>query len=63
MSKDATLKVNATMDALLTAAVARVPESALEQWLGKVHCGDCIELIEIARRAIRKERKVLEAGF
>lgn len=34
-----------TMDDLLTAAVNRVPSSALQQWLHKVHCGDCVELM------------------
>jgi modification methylase len=33
------------MDALLTAAVSRVPDSLMEQWLNKVHCGDCVQLM------------------
>lgn len=33
------------MDSLLSAAVRHVPLSQLEQWLGKVHCGDCIKLM------------------
>ena len=33
------------MDELLTAAVSRVPDRFMRQWLGKVHCGDCIELM------------------
>lgn len=34
-----------TMDDLLTAAVSRVPQSSMKQWLNKVHCGDCVELM------------------
>lgn len=33
------------MDQLLTAAVNRVPLSVIKQWLNKVHCGDCVELM------------------
>lgn len=33
------------MDTLLSAAVKHVPLSQLDQWLGKVHQGDCIELM------------------
>ena len=40
------LHIPATMDALLTAAVSRVPTSALRPWLNKVHCGDCIKLMD-----------------
>jgi len=34
------------MDDLLTAAVSRVPRSLMEKWLGRVHCGDCIKLMD-----------------
>ena len=34
------------MDGLLKAAVTTVPERLMDQWLGKVHCGDCIELMD-----------------
>lgn len=33
------------MDELLARAVDRVPRSSLQEWLGKVHCGDSIELM------------------
>lgn len=39
-------RISATMDELLRAAVSKVPESAIKQWLNKVHCGDCVELME-----------------
>lgn len=35
----------ATMDELLTAAVSVVPQRLMTQWLGKIHPGDCIELM------------------
>ena len=31
---------------LLTEAATRVPPSMLEPWLGKVHAGDCVELMD-----------------
>ena len=34
------------MDTLLSAAVKHVPLAQLDQWLGKVHQGDCIELMD-----------------
>ena len=34
-----------SMDGLLTAAVDRVPQSTMKTWLNKVHCGDCIEMM------------------
>lgn len=40
------LRFPMTMDAVLTAAVSRVPISALRLWLNKVHCGDCVELMD-----------------
>lgn len=33
------------MDELLTAAVKHVPDKLMAHWLNKVHCGDCIELM------------------
>jgi site-specific DNA-methyltransferase (adenine-specific) len=32
-------------DGSLTTAVNKIPDSAMEQWLNKVHCGDCVELM------------------
>ncbi len=37
--------IPATLDGLLSAAVNKIPDSTMEQWLNKVHCGDCIELM------------------
>ena len=34
------------MDALLKTSTETVPLSVMEQWLKKVHCGDCIELMD-----------------
>lgn len=34
-----------SMDALLRAAVNKVPARTMKQWLDKVHCGDCITLM------------------
>lgn len=34
-----------TMDELLTAAVSKVPNRIMKNWLNKVHNGDCIELM------------------
>ena len=42
---DTTLHVPATMNEFLTAAVNHIPDSALKQWLNKVHCGDAVELL------------------
>jgi site-specific DNA-methyltransferase (adenine-specific) len=39
------LYVNSSMDSLLKAAVNLVPARSMEPWLNKVHCGDCIELM------------------
>jgi len=33
------------MDELLTAAVNRVPRGLMDKWCGKVHTGDCVELM------------------
>lgn len=41
-----TTTLSMTMDELLTAAVNRVPESTMKQWLGRVHCGDCVTLMD-----------------
>ena len=35
-----------TFDQLLTEAVTRTPRSMLELWLGKLHTGDCVELMD-----------------
>jgi len=42
---DTTLYVPAPIDDLLKAAVTHVPHSALKQWLNKLHCADCEELL------------------
>lgn len=34
-----------TLDSLLTTAVRNVPCNLTEPWLNKIHCGDCIELM------------------
>lgn len=39
------LQIPMEMDELLTAAVSKVPLSSMTQWLNKVHCGDCVELM------------------
>ena len=31
---------------LLTEAVTRTPKSMMSAWLGKVHTGDCVELMD-----------------
>ncbi len=43
---DARLKVSATMDEMLKAAVNHVPSNQMEQWINKVHCGDCVTLMD-----------------
>lgn len=40
------LHVPMDVDELLTAAVSRVPSGLLEKWLGDVHVGDCIKLMD-----------------
>ncbi len=42
---DTALHVPTTMDALLKAAVNRVPSGVMKQWVNKIHCGDCIKLM------------------
>jgi modification methylase len=39
------LHVPMDMDELLGAAVKHIPQGLMEKWLGKVHCGDGIELM------------------
>ena len=34
------------MDELLTAAVTAIPSSLMSHWLNKIHCGDCIQLMD-----------------
>jgi modification methylase len=34
------------MDDLLGAAVNHIPRALMERWTGKVHCGDCVELMD-----------------
>ena len=34
-----------SFDRLLTEAVTRTPKALMESWLGQVHTGDCIELM------------------
>lgn len=43
--KTAPLFVPVGMDELLTAAARKVPDSMMEPWLNKVHCGDCVEFM------------------
>lgn len=45
MSREQPLHIPMTMDQLLTAAVSRVPEASMDIWLNKIHCGDCVELM------------------
>lgn len=35
-----------SMDELLTAAVTNVPRGLMENWLNKIHVGDCVELMD-----------------
>jgi len=44
MNKDK-LHIDATMDEVLGAATKHVPDALMKPWLNKVHCGDCIELM------------------
>lgn len=37
--------IDTKMEKILTAAVGKLPARSLEQWLNKVHCGDCIALM------------------
>lgn len=40
---DATLHIKSTMNDFLKAA--HLPANALKQWINKIHCGDCVELM------------------
>ena len=42
---DKPLHVAVGMDDLLSATVEHIPRGLMEKWLGKVHCGDSIELM------------------
>lgn len=42
---DTELHVNATLDEMLRAAVNYLPANQMKNWLDKVFCGDCIELM------------------
>jgi len=44
MSGEGCLKMD--FDELLTAAVNYVPNKLMDYWLNKMHCGDCIELMD-----------------
>ncbi len=43
--RDTTLHVSATIDDMLKTAVKHLPASLMDKWLNKVHCGDCINLM------------------
>jgi site-specific DNA-methyltransferase (adenine-specific) len=45
LKKEDPLYIPMSTDDLLRAAVNRVPQSSMEAWLNRVHCGDCIELM------------------
>lgn len=38
--------IDMTPDELLSAAVSKPPRSLMEHWLNKVHCGDCVKLLD-----------------
>jgi len=42
---DTNLHVNANMDDMLKAAVTHLPVNQMKSWLDKIHCGDCVELM------------------
>lgn len=44
MSEEA-IYIPMDMDTLLQAAVSRVPQATMESWLNKIHCGDCVQLM------------------
>lgn len=44
--KDAALHVPITFDSFLKGAVDKPPARLIEPWLGKVHTGDCVELMD-----------------
>jgi modification methylase len=35
-----------TMNALRKVAVSKIPSRSMKQWLNKVHCGDCLKLLQ-----------------
>jgi modification methylase len=43
---DNPVRVAMDMDDLLAAAVNRIPRGLMEKWIGRVHCGDCVELMD-----------------
>ena len=43
--RDDPLHVPISMDELLTAAVRHVPDSLMDRWINKLHCGDCVKLM------------------
>lgn len=43
--KETPLHIPMSPDALLQAAVTRIPRSYLEAWLNKVHCGDAVTMM------------------
>lgn len=43
--KDSTF-IDMDMDSLLSAAVNKVPSGLMKKWLNKIHCGDCIKLMD-----------------
>lgn len=45
MKNEEAIYIPMTVDSLLQAAVNRVPRGLMEHWLNKVHCGDCIGLM------------------
>ncbi len=44
--RDSGLFVDAKIDDLLKAAVSHLPDSQMKAWLNKVHCGDCVEMMD-----------------
>ncbi len=43
--KEESVAVPVGMNELLSAAVRHVPDKLMEHWLNKVHCGDCVEIM------------------
>jgi len=46
MNNDPVLRVPVSFDAMLSASVQHIPASLMQEWVGKVICGDCIELMD-----------------
>lgn len=40
-----TTHIGMTMDELLSAAVSKAPVGLMKKWLNKIHCGDCVNLM------------------